>query len=151
MWTPNPPAPKGYVASIVSSHDSLASLESELGIPAHELAKANGVPWPGRKTCVWSRDITAWVLDAKDLVPGVGGFKRARDEKQINTCEADGRHVSFSDGQIINLPIGARPPARTAPSPSSPAKKSNTGLFAFIVLTLGGLVASAGSSKGKAA
>jgi len=149
-WTPNPPAPKGWQPSIVSAKDSLASLEAELGLPAHEIAKANGVPWPGRKTCVWSRDISAWVLDVSDLVPGTGGFKQALNEAQRNACESDGRHVSFSAGQVINLPIGARPPARTAPPSKSPVKKSNTGVIAFVGLVLAGL-ATAATSKGKAA
>jgi hypothetical protein len=149
MWTPNPPAPKGWQASIVSSRDSLASLESELRIPAHEIAKANGVPWPGRKTCVWGRDIAAWVLDEKDVVAGKGGFRRAVSPSSPNTCEPGLGHVSFSDGQVINLPIGARPPARTVP-PSSPAKKSSNGLLALVGLVLAGLATAAGSSKGKA-
>lgn len=148
-WTPNPPAPKGWQASIVTSRDSLASLETELGLAAHEIAKANGVPWPGRKTCVWSRDITAWVLDEKDLVPGQGGFKRPFNAAQRNTCEADGRHVSFSDGQIINLPIGARPPARSAP-PTKTRATSKAGLAVLATLIVGGLAAASGS-KGKAA
>lgn len=147
-WTPNPPAPKGWQASIVSSRDSLASLESELRIPAHEIAKANGVPWPGRKTCVWGRDIAAWVLDDSDVVPGKGGFRRAVSASEPNNCEPGKGHVSFSDGQVINLPIGARPPARTAPPTKTPVKKSSAGWLALAGLVLGGLAA-ASSSKGK--
>lgn len=144
-WTPAP-APKGWQPSVVSDRDSLASLESELGIPAHELARANGVPWPGRKTCVWGRDVAAWVLDERDLVTGKGGFRRAVSSAQPNTCEPGLGHVSFSSGQVINLPIGARPPAPGAGTP--PKKVRSTGAIAAIIaLVLGGLAAA--GSKGK--
>lgn len=128
----------------MTSRDSLADLERELGIPAHEIAKFNGVPWPGRKTCVWGKDIAAWILDARDDVPGKGGFRRPVSSEQPNNCEPGLGHVSFSDGQVINLPIGARPPAKVAPP--TKAKKSNAGLLAFLLAAGAALAA---SSKGK--
>jgi hypothetical protein len=83
---------------VLRAGDSLASLEAETGVLAQTIAQANGVPWPGVKSCAWSRDIDAWVL-------AVGGRRAASNE---NVCDASG-FTTFSKGNVIYLPPGARP------------------------------------------
>ncbi len=133
-----PAPPKGYERALLRANDSLASLERELGVKAEVIAEANGVPWPGRKTCAWSRDIRDWVLKT-------GGHENAFDPKQPDNCAPGHGFVSFSVGQAINLPRGARAPAVDGVPPSKPKPKSNTGLIVgALALLAAGAAAFAG-------
>lgn len=143
---PLPPPPQGWQRSVIIVGDTLALLEKAAGVAAHEIAKANGVPWPGRKSCQWGRDIAAWVL-------GTGGARQPFVSTSPNTCEPGLGYPTFVPGQTINLPIGVRPPASSAPV--KVARKSKAPLVVLGVVAVAGAAAAARriskSSKRKAA
>lgn len=119
----NQPPPAGWVLSSLRPGDTLALLEVDARVPAHVIAAGNGVPWPGKKTCAWGRDVAVWVLST-------GGARARVVTGQPNACEPGLGFPMFAPGQRIFLPAGVRVPSTSPPSPPP----SRRGIFAVLAL-----------------
>jgi hypothetical protein len=143
-----PPPPDGWTRSALLRGDTLAVLETELkktgsSVRAEHIAAANGVPWPGRKTCVWARGVKAWVL-------AVGGRQEDVVRGQEDPCDSGRGYASFVEGVVINLPRGLRPPATSGVVIPLPTKKaSKTALIVGAVAVAGAAAAALISAKPK--
>jgi hypothetical protein len=124
-WKGTPPIPVGWELAELKLGDTLLILERDTKLPASRIAEVNGVPWPGKKTCNWARDVAAWVL-------ATGGERFAPVASEPNTCEPGQGYPHFVVGQRILLPAGVRPRApSSAPPPVSsgvPVKAAGGGL-----------------------
>lgn len=132
-WSPVTTAPAGWAPGVLRDGDTLASLEAETRISAQDIASANGVPYPGRKTCTWANDLDEWVL-------GTGG---RRIPSSANTCDPRG-YTAFVGGQVIYLPPGTRPAPTILSAPSS--SSSSKGLL-YALGALAALAALAAASR----